>query len=147
MTIGITPQTSFPTAVFYDPNNNPQNIPCEGPKIVQINLTPAIDTSYTVDFSYLQQKNAFTCVQGVFVDLGDANGSNSNVTIISSGSNQRIVVTSQVISKWINLTAVSPAHLTITTTAAASFIANGTVRLTFYNYVVYPFATSATAPI
>lgn len=66
MTIGVTPVFTLPTSNFYDPNNNPLNIPCEGPRCIPLNLTFPNDT-FTVDLTTVFNSGIFTQLQSIWI--------------------------------------------------------------------------------
>lgn len=74
MPLIITPTACFSPSVFYDPNHNPLNIPCEGPKVVPVsipitgknlsNLSPI-----TIDLSTLFTQGQISCIQSMSYDF------------------------------------------------------------------------------
>lgn len=66
MPIGVTPVFTLPTSNFYDPSNNPLNIPCEGPRCVPLNLTFPNDT-FVVDLTTVFNSGIFTQLQSIWI--------------------------------------------------------------------------------
>jgi hypothetical protein len=161
--IGVTPITSFPASVFYDANNNPLNIPCEGARLVQVNLDPNVSFNYTIDLSQMQQQGQFSALQSMFIDMADFNVNISsgdqplvNFTIVLSGSNQRIITsnvnqgeTASVYASglYVPVIAVNPPRLSVNINFVNESPAPGmALRLTLYNFMVPPSALSMVTP-
>lgn len=95
MTTGISPNTGFAPSIFYDPNNNPFNIPCEGPKAAVANLDFGADNDYIVDFTNLQAGGRFSCLQMMALSPNAALiGLGTFITANFSGLNMTFTVNS-----------------------------------------------------
>jgi hypothetical protein len=163
---GVSPQSALPLSTFYDKNHNPLNIPCEGPKAVPINIDPSIDTSWTIDFTYLFQQSQMSAVQGVYMDLMDfaqtgTSGSLIEINVLLSiyGTNQRINIyngqdygmqASQPYALqgiWIPLACLNPPKIELDF-EYISEVASGDplVRLLFINHIPPQFNTGFAVP-
>jgi hypothetical protein len=157
MTTGIAPNTSFQASVFYDADNNPLNIPCEGPRLIQVQLDPSFDDQYIIDFSNIQQQGQFSQLQSCFLDISDyAQGELSggligmNAEIVVSGSNQRIFYGNvsdygngqdQIYNSgaYFPLIACNPPRVTVNFDFISESPPTGSmIRLTFFNFMVPP---------
>jgi hypothetical protein len=168
---GITPVTAFKSAAFYDPNNNTLNTPCEGPKMVQVNIdvsdidgTPqGTSWRYDIDFNSVSQTGQFTALQGVYVDMIDFIGAFSAVVdcdfyIVVNGTGQRIQISRPTIyapvgpsyvdtfsGMWIPLTPTSPPKISVFAVAGTTGVV-GLLRLTFYNHNIQPLQLIGKSP-
>lgn len=77
--------TAFPVSLFYDPNHNNYNIPCEGPKVIVVPriLVPANSNTnpvqYILSFTNMIQKGYFTKFQSFYIRTS-INQSNTSLT-------------------------------------------------------------------
>jgi len=137
--IGITPQYALRTAVFYDPNNNPLNIPCEGPKVVPVTVDFSLDTEFQIDLSQLFQSGQLSAMQYCIADL-TAFTFNTGFSLQQSGSNQLVQVTNSAGGTsgyrgtlGLPLSVSSPAKFQLISTSLS------TANIFFYNYMLPAF--------
>ena len=138
--IGITPQYALRTAVFYDPNNNPLNIPCEGPKVVPVTVNFSLDTEFQIDLSQLFQSGQLSAMQYCIVDLTAFTAANTGLSLQQSGSNQLVQVTNAAGgivgaggTVGLPLSVSSPAKFQLISTSGS------TANIFFYNYMLPAF--------
>ena len=137
--IGITPQYALRTAVFYDPNNNPLNIPCEGPKVVPVTVNFSLDTEFQIDLSQLFQSGQLSAMQYCIADLTAFTVVNTGLSLQQSGSNQLVQLTNDggvggpSGTLGLPLSVSSPAKFQLISTSGK------TANIFFYNYMLPAF--------
>ena len=91
----MTPTTAFKTSMFYDANNNPLNIPCEGPKVVPVTLpfnAYVSDSQYVINFAQLFLQNQLSALQSVSIDLTNQGANFGSIVLLQGGTEQQINV-------------------------------------------------------
>jgi len=134
MLYGITPQFAFRPSIFYDPNNNPLNIPCEGPKVIPVSLPMDNDdpaTVYEIDFSQLIQQNQISVLQTMSIDLCDQGNYFGEIIVQQSGTQQNICF-SGVILQHSPLCVLTPPKFLVSRTSPGN--TNTPLQLFFMNY-------------
>lgn len=144
MSIGISPTACSRPAIFYDQNNNPLNIPCEGPRVCPVSLTLTPTTrNFIIDFTQLFTHGQMSALQSMSLDI--SNSSADNIIILCSGVNQVIEMTPKDPSNTnffkgfvtIPLVVSNPPKFEIAFTGTVS----GQLNLFFYNYMAPIFNT------
>jgi hypothetical protein len=171
--LGVQPQSSIPLSMFYDANNNPLNIPCEGPRGIQVNLdafpyltapaASANEVDWLIDFTQVFQNKQFTALQSMYLDLydfvqGESSGNAGEVICIFNltGTAQRIVVGSQNMPNgtnwnygasglWVPIASGNPPQilLQVIFPGAPPSAAGQLIRCTFFNFRSNPGSLSA----
>lgn len=151
MATGISPSIAFAPSVFYDPDNNPLNIPCEGPRVVPIQLnydSSVLDNDYTINFNQLFQSGQMSCVQSVFINLhplADANPQ-SRVLMTFGGTQQHYEFTfldgstgNPFNGQVVQVCALNPVNVDVSfTPAGGTGGVQSFISLIFANYIMAP---------
>lgn len=124
----ITPQQSFRPAIFYDPDNNPLNIPCEGPRIVPVFCDTSKGSIFFVNLLTLANAGQFSQCQSVWVRPLQGP---SEITITLGGTLQNIVFPKDVSSRVVALCAQNIPYILINTE-----LTSGIVAIFFANFML-----------
>ncbi len=133
--LGLTPNIIYPTCAFYDPQNNPLNISCEGPRVCPVTIDLSKDTTFVLDFSQLFISGKMTSIQSVMATCHTVNFSVNLVTDAGYG----ISINDNSSGIYPIFCGVSP-KVTITQSAVS---AGGSLILSFLNYYVPTIISSA----